>query len=145
MIKAQSFGFDVLLTVTAVLVFGQLFYLYSVNSDPSLLLIRRVENDRLLHLVLVYNNSLALFDSYYCNNNVDSLGEFNKSVYHILDSYVNNREYLLIANNLVYSSEGVSSVCLEKATPAVFEIDSSCNTILRFEFSVYTRGEKTTC
>ena len=145
MSKAQTFGFDVLLTLTSVLVFTQLLYLYSISEDPSLLLERRVENNQLLTLALMYNNSLAYFDSYICNGNVDSLGMFNTTITHVLDTYLSNREYLFIANELIYSSEGVSSVCLERASPVIFEINSSCDTVLRFEFSIYVQGEKTTC
>ncbi len=145
MSKAQSFGFDVLLTLTAVLVFNQLLYLYSISEDSTLLFQRRVENNQALSLGLQFNNTLAFFDSYACNGNTESLAIFNSTITHFLDSYVGNREYLLLANNLVYSSAGVDSVCLEKATPIIFEVDSSCNSVLRFEFSIYTIGEVSSC
>jgi hypothetical protein len=144
-IKAQSFGFDVLLTLTVVLIFGQLLYLYSLSEEPSILTRRRVENNQLLYLALQYNNSLAYFDSYTCNGNFDSFEEFNSSVLHVLDSYLSNREYLLVANGIIYSSEGVKSVCLEKALPTVIGVNSSCGSVLNLEFSIYTKGEKTPC
>ncbi|MBN1923823.1 MAG: hypothetical protein JW791_03630 [Nanoarchaeota archaeon] len=145
MSKAQSFGFDVLLTITAVLVFSQVLLFTSLKSNPSLMFENKLENSQLIYLLLTYNNSIALFDSYVCTNNIESFSLFNQTILSFLNAYVNNREYLLSANGLIYSSEGTSSVCLKEATPVILNINSSCNTLLSFEFSLYTQEEKTLC
>lgn len=145
MSKAQSFGFDLLMVIIIIILFGELLLIQELNTKPSLLMQRKVENAQLLNLLLVYNNSLSFIDSFLCNNNTGSLQEFNDSVEHVLNNYVNNREYLLAVNNLVYSSEGVNSVCLKQASPAKLNITSNCGTNLNFEFSIYTQGEKEPC
>lgn len=143
--KSQSFGFDVLLSLTALLLFNQLLILNSPDNEKLILLEHRIENNQLLYLSLIYNNSLSLFDSYVCNGNIESLNKFTTNIQHVLDTYVTNREYLFLAGDEIISSEGVESVCLEKASPSVFEIETSCGTNIRFEFSIYTQGEKRPC
>lgn len=145
MSKAQSFGFDVLLTLIAVLLFTQLLYLYSVNQGSSLSLQRRLENNQALLLALKYNNSISLFNSYACNNNLESFEKFNESITYYLKTYVSNREYLFAVNGFVYSSERVGSVCLKRASPVIYSVNSSCNSVLNFEFSIYNKGEKVPC
>ncbi|VVB74370.1 Uncharacterised protein [Candidatus Tiddalikarchaeum anstoanum] len=143
--KSQSFGFDVLLTVTAVLIFSQLLPKIINDNSEVLLSERRIENGRTLYLALVYNNSLALFDNYACDDNIESLYEAMNNTKHFLDTYVNNREYLLSMNDEVLGSEGVENVCLKNSASSTFRVESSCKTVLTFQFSIYTKGEKGEC
>lgn len=143
--KSQSFGFDILVTATALLLFNQLMINSTANVEDVLILQHNIENNQLLYLALAYNNSVSLFNSYACNNNTVSLQMFKDNALHVLETYVQNREYLLSAGDEVVSSEGVETVCLSRASPAVFQIHSSCGTVLTFQFSIYTTGEKREC
>jgi hypothetical protein len=143
--KSQSFGFDVLVSVAALLIFNQLMFIHDVHGETAELLQHKIENSRALYLGLVYNNSISLYDSYVCSGNTESLARFRGNMEYFFETYAGNREYLLSASGEIISSESVDNVCLTAASPAVFEFESSCGTDLRFEFSIYTQGEKGEC
>jgi hypothetical protein len=143
--KSQSFGFDILLTVTALLLFNQLMILSKADNSQFLLLERGSENERTLYNALLYNNSIVFADDYACNGNNVSYTAFRSAVNGFLDDYVLNREYLLSFGSNIISSENVTEVCLVRASPIVFNVTSSCGTILTLQFSIYTKGELRSC
>lgn len=143
--KSQSFGFDTLLIIFGLIIFGQILFFYVLRTDSTNLNHKIIENNQVVYLMLEYNNSLSLFDDYFCNNNLDSFEEFNETINHFLESYLINRLYFLNIDGIIYSKENISHICLKNAIPSMFNITSSCDKFINLEFSIYSLEEKEEC
>ncbi len=142
--KGQSFGIDLLIIVVGIIVMGELL-LVTATKPQSGIYLQRVENQQLLYTVMNYNNSILYLNTYLCTGNEGALAKFNKSVEYVMDMYRGPREYLFVVNGLNYSSEGLDRVCLKEASPAIYEINLTCNGKASATLVLYMRGDRSEC
>jgi hypothetical protein len=144
MIKCQSFGFDLLMIIIAVIFFSVLIYTSFFDFPKDYFLQRNIENNELLLAVLMHNNSLAYFNCFLAFSSNECLASFNSSIKDSFSSYLGNRTYILNFCGLRYSNVENTNLCFKKAIPYYLNI-SLPNGDCEVYFSIYTDEEVIDC
>lgn len=142
--KCQSFGFDLLMIIIAIIFFSQMIFTTFFNFPKDYFFERNIENHELLRAVLMQNNSLAYFDCFMAFSSNDCLKAFNDSIEASLNAYLVNRNYVLNFCGLKYSNKDYDNLCFTKAIPYYLNI-SLPNSNCEIYFSIYTDGEVIDC